>query len=70
MKKWYVTHKEVCSAPSVSNVMSLAETTNVRFGMWNDKNRNLLIIEAENKPQNSPLNNIYWEELPEERLEL
>ena len=70
MKKYYVTHESLRSAPSVVDILRLAEATNVRFGMWNDDAKKLLIIEAEEKPQNSPLNNIYWKELVERDIEL
>ena len=66
MKRFFVTHSVLVSSPiffSFSDAMDLVEATNKRFAIWNDYENLILIVEADNPPQNSPTHNIFWREI-------
>ena len=63
MKRFYVTYAALTSSVKVADLMRLVETTNVRFTIENDKIHQIIVVEAENVPQDAPLCNVFWEEL-------
>ena len=63
MKRFYVTHEALSSSPfPFADAVKLAEITNKRFAIWNDFKNLILIVEAEQKPEDSPTHNVFWHE--------
>lgn len=66
MTKYFVCDSAVMVAatpPSVADVMRMAEATNDRCEFWHDDRRKMLVVEAENKPEDSEVFGAKWEEL-------
>ncbi len=53
----------VATAPRGISIYELAHKTNKSFGIIPDKMLNITVVIADNKPADSPVNNIFWREI-------
>ncbi len=64
MKRFFISHTALVNSPtffSFGDAVRLVEATNKRFAIWNDFKKLMLVVEAENKPENSPTHNVFWQ---------
>lgn len=62
MPRYFISHHLLLSSIMLSDLAKLAGATNKTWSMWNDFNFHRLIVEAENKPEDSEDRGIIWQE--------